>query len=544
LSSFEDAYSKFEIRKDTTLLADISYQTALVHRQRTEHLEFLEHINKSLQFAEAIKYQSKIGMCNNAKLIHFKERNMYQEAEDCGLFALEVFKSIADSSSMGDVYNNLGVLMTAKGQAKQALDYHLKQHALNVKLNNVWGKGYSHSKLAAAYAKSGQISLAKQHIKDALNITRSIGTPYELSGALHRSANLYILVGDDQKALANAKEAMQISKNYEQKSSYGEILNTIIGIYTRQQQLDSALYYTNLFVSNKDSILTESIGKQLNEMEVKYETEKKEAQIVKLGLEDELNRSRIIQQRTIIIGSLIGLLVLGFQFYKLKLKNKHIKNQNGVIANALEEKEVLLKEIHHRVKNNLQIISSLLGIQSRSISDYKAKEAITEGRFRIHSMSLIHQDLYKRDNLTGVEMQIYLPKLARDLINTYRVNNDHVTLDLDIQQLKLDVETVIPIGLIVNELLTNSLKYAFPNNAKGIISISLKESNDILYLNVEDNGIGLNTDQLSQKEESFGHSLIRAFRKKLAADVSITSLDGTQIRIAIKKYDLIYDQIK
>jgi len=543
LSSFEDAFSKFEFRKDTTLLADISYQTALVHRQRTEHLEFLEHINMSLQYAEAIDYQSKIGMCNNAKLIHFKERNMYQEAENCGLFALEVFKSIGDSSSMGDVYNNLGVLMTAKGQPKKALEYHQNQHTLNVKLNNIWGKGYSHSKLAAAYAKSGQISLAKQHIHDALNITRSIGTPYELSGALHKSAILYILVGDDQKALDIAKEAMHISKSYEQKSSYSDILNTIIGIYTRQQQLDSALYYTNKFIANKDSILTESIANQLNEIEIKYETEKKEAQIDKLALEDELNQSRITQQRTIILGSLIGLVVLGFQFYRLKIKNIHIKNQNGIIANALEEKEVLLKEIHHRVKNNLQIISSLLGIQSRSISDFKAKEAITEGRTRIHSMSLIHQDLYKENNLTGVEMNIYLPKLSRDLLQTYQVNNDHISLDLDIQDLKLDVETIIPIGLIVNELITNSLKYAFPNNAPGVISILLKEVDNVLLLTVSDNGIGLDASQLSKKEESFGHSLIRAFRKKLDAKVSIKSIDGTEVKLTIRNYKLIRENI-
>lgn len=223
-------------------------------------------------------------------------------------------------------------------------------------------------------------------------------------------------------------------------------------------------------------------------------------------------------------------------YKKVENQNVEIENQNKIISAALDEKEILLKEIHHRVKNNLQIVSSLLGIQSRSIIDNKAKEAINEGRTRVHSMSLIHQDLYRKDNLTGVEMQNYLPKLASNLFDTYNIQGDHINLILDIDDIKLDVDTVIPIGLIVNELITNTLKYAFPGNRKGNLNISLTEINDTLLLIVVDDGIGLKQIQRETQEKSFGHSLIRAFKTKLDADIDISSLEGTSVSISIKKY--------
>jgi len=219
----------------------------------------------------------------------------------------------------------------------------------------------------------------------------------------------------------------------------------------------------------------------------------------------------------LIVASLFSLGILFTLFFRVRSKNKKINEQNSIISTALTEKEILLKEIHHRVKNNLQVISSLLSIQSRSISDVKAKEAILEGRSKVHSMSLIHQNLYQKDNLTGIQMNDYLPQLSNNLFDTYDINGDQIEIKTDVTPINLDVETVIPIGLIVNELITNCLKYAFFNGRKGTVEVKLKKQNDQLILEVLDNGIGLDIDELTKKKESFGHSLIRAFRNKLGA---------------------------
>jgi len=207
-----------------------------------------------------------------------------------------------------------------------------------------------------------------------------------------------------------------------------------------------------------------------------------------------------------------------------------------VINTELKEKDMLLREVHHRVKNNLQMISSLLGIQSRKIKDEKAKEAIREGRSRVHSMSLLHQNLYQKDNLSGVPIADYLPKLCRSLFDTYNINGDQVKLTTEIEPIKLNIETVIPLGLIVNELITNALKYAFPNGRQGEINIQFKEMDKGLLMVVQDDGVGFQKTEPGESHEGFGHSLIGAFKQKLNADIQFINNGGARIEIFIRNY--------
>ena len=154
-------------------------------------------------------------------------------------------------------------------------------------------------------------------------------------------------------------------------------------------------------------------------------------------------------------------------------------------------------------------------------------------------MSLIHQSLYKKDNLTGIEMKPYLEKLAVDLIPTYNYQDIEIQSVINSEDITLDVETVVPIGLIINELVTNSVKYAFQGRTSGIINIELSEEGGLLRLVVSDNGIGLDSAQLKTKVDGYGHSLIRAFRDKLDAEIKVHSIDGTRVELIIKSYKTI-----
>jgi len=292
---------------------------------------------------------------------------------------------------------------------------------------------------------------------------------------------------------------------------------------------DKALASLTKSVSLKDELRSIQNVRAIENLELKYDTEKKDLEIYAAN-----DRIRF-QTYGMIIGGVM-LISLLFLLLRNTRNRKKIMKQNSFITNSLSEKEILLKEIHHRVKNNLQVISSLLSIQSRSIKNVKAKEAILEGRTRVHSMSLIHQDLYKKDNLTGVRMDRYLGSLTRDLLDTYNVSEGKISLNNDIEPLKLDVESVIPLGLIVNELMSNALKYAFPEDRDGVIDVLLKEEDGYLYLKVADNGIGLDEKQLKVKQDSFGHTLIRAFRSKLDAEIDISANRGTIVSLKIAKY--------
>ena len=202
---------------------------------------------------------------------------------------------------------------------------------------------------------------------------------------------------------------------------------------------------------------------------------------------------------------------------------------------AVEEKDTLLKEIHHRVKNNLQVISALLTLQSKYIKDDQAIEALREGQDRVQSMALIHKDLYQHDNLKGVNTKDYLEKLVDNLIDSYSIDDEDIMLELDIESIWLDVDTMIPMGLMVNELISNALKHAFSGQNNGALHIQLKEIDNQLILNIKDNGKGFDNFEI-QKSNSFGYSLIESFAKKLDAEMNYKFEDGFGIDIIVNRY--------
>ena len=184
-------------------------------------------------------------------------------------------------------------------------------------------------------------------------------------------------------------------------------------------------------------------------------------------------------------------MVLAFICIKSRKKtSEELSQKNTIITEALHEKEVLMQEIHHRVKNNLQVVSSLLSIQSRHLTDNQAIEAIKEGQNRVKTMGLIHQSLYQENDFRGVNMKNYISKLIKNLFNSYNIQPEKIQLKTEIKELNLDIDTVVPLGLIINELVTNALKYAFPEDKKGIIWVKTNLENERFILQVYDDGVG------------------------------------------------------
>jgi two-component sensor histidine kinase len=260
-------------------------------------------------------------------------------------------------------------------------------------------------------------------------------------------------------------------------------------------------------------------------MKAKYEAEKKEAQIAfqKAQLEEQRLRFGVV-----IIGLVLALLI-GALLFRL---TRQLRKRN-------EEKEFLIKEIHHRVKNNLQILSSLLHLQSRQIKDDTALHAVREGQNRVDTMGLIHQKLYMGDNVAKVEMKDYLEQFGQNILDSFGIEDGRVQIEYALEPMYLDVDTAIPLGLIINELTTNSLKYAFPGDRSGVIKIALwKNEKNHLVLSVSDNGAGLTAITDPKNSSSFGTSLVQMLSKKLKGKPETTqSAAGYATTIVFEKYD-------
>lgn len=219
---------------------------------------------------------------------------------------------------------------------------------------------------------------------------------------------------------------------------------------------------------------------------------------------------------------------------------KHNTNQVTILAleEKLNAKETLLKEVHHRVKNNLQTVSSLLSLQSRSINDEKISSIIKSSQNRVVSMAMVHEMLYKRDDYTSkIELKPYVEELCEYLIRSVKGNANKITTKLDIGDFKLSIDTVIPLGLIINETVTNALKYGIPDNVAGEITINLSKKGANTYeMYLGDNGIGFPEDVNPTTSNSLGlkliHNLARQLRGTIARD---TESKGTYYQITFEE---------
>ena len=231
-------------------------------------------------------------------------------------------------------------------------------------------------------------------------------------------------------------------------------------------------------------------------------------------------------------GAVVALFLGFFAYNRIRSGKKEIEHQKEKVEQSLIEKEVLLKEIHHRVKNNLQIISSLLDEQARSSSDAQLKKMMKEGQDRVQSMALIHQNLYQSDNLSGINIRAYINELTKNISHS-QAAAQNVEIALDVDDAKLDIDTAIPVGLILNELITNAFKYAFAGKETGKISIGFHENADKKYLvEVADNGIGLPNDFDIRKAKSLGLNLVQGLVRQLDGTMKFTgSAQGTNFEL-------------
>jgi len=211
------------------------------------------------------------------------------------------------------------------------------------------------------------------------------------------------------------------------------------------------------------------------------------------------------------------------------------KRAERQIQASLREKEILLKEIHHRVKNNLQVISGLLLLQSRELKDRQAIEMLAECQNRIKSMAMVHEELYRSQDLSQIRFGEYIQTLAADLVRSYKVDPHIVALKTDIEDILLGVDVAIPCGLILNELLANSLKHAFPCGRRGEIRVEFRRGQDSeLMLTVSDNGIGFPQDVDFRKTSTLGLQLVNTLTDQLRGRVELDARRGTAFKIVFK----------
>jgi PAS domain S-box-containing protein len=212
-----------------------------------------------------------------------------------------------------------------------------------------------------------------------------------------------------------------------------------------------------------------------------------------------------------------------------------IKITETRLKESVKEKETLLREIHHRVKNNMQIISSLLNLQTRYVNDYESINILKESQNRVKSMAMIHEKLYGSKNFNKVNFPDYIENLVWDLFHSYSINNDTIRPILEIDDVELNIETSIPCGLIITELISNCFKYAFPNNRKGELKVSLENKENSYVLTISDNGIGFPKNIDFKNTKTLGLELVNNLVEQIDGNIQLNKNQGTEFVIKFKE---------
>lgn len=498
--------------------ASTAFKMAWVYKKKGETDKAMSKDLYALKLME--ETGNKAMICNALTRISddLTRQERLEEAKDFALRAIEMAEKNNLSSELFYVYFNAGNVAMSANDYKSSLDYYNK--AMKIVKEQDLGMGSlcditnSHGN---ALKRMGRYKEAKYDYETALKLAKKANYQNAITATIANLGEINLLMGNYTQALGYQLETVSLQVQDKDLSNLTENYQHVSTIYEKLGNYKSALEYQKKAYHMRDSVASIKSDTTMSKMLTRYETNKKEETIE--SQQNEISQQKKLQGLTIgILFLMFVFIVFGIISYRLRVKRSRL------LAAKNAENELLLKEIHHRVKNNLEVVSSLLALQSAQIDDPNTKEAMREGQNRVHSIGIVHQKLYQATNLGAIEMKDYFLNLSESILDSFGAEN-RVKIELAMEKLEIDIDTAVPLGLIVNELLTNTIKYAFPHGKQGNVVIKLeKRKTGILHLEVSDDGIGKSN---IIKGTGFGSQLISLLTRQLRGHMKEEINNGT-----------------
>ena len=475
---------------------------------------------------EAVDYfkkdnnEERIASCQRIIAMIALREDRYEESIRYADESIDIYRKLDDYYKIGlnnftkiDALNRLERFDEALEAANECMDI-----ALNKIPEETFFGTRAYEYRGEVYFKMGNYDLALKDLKEGYRImVEAVGEERAEVNKL-MIGNTLCKMGKYQEGIKNMELALNIS-DIKGQSMVKDLYKDLSECYEKVGDYANAHRNFKTYERLDKETLNSKIANLEEEALIKYETDLKNEEIA--SQEVELAQQSKIQTLYLGLAVLFGLMLLSLWYNFIKNKKT-----TALLAKKNMENELLLKEIHHRVKNNLQTVSSLLSLQSSFISDPAALDAVQESKNRVASMALIHQKLYQGENLAAVEMRDYFNTIGSNIKNSFGSLAADINVNIEMLDLELDVDTAVPIGLITNELVTNSIKYAFKESRKGNISIQLKQSaNGLFQLSVSDDGLASKDGQ--NLNRGFGSMLIELLTKQLGGELKMIKDRGT-----------------
>ncbi len=530
------------LRSDSAFAAEIRHQIGVTYFLEGNRGRALEHFHEALLLAREVKQSS----LQSTNLTFIGEIYEAQGKLPEALASYNQVLNLAASSNryleIASIHQKIGRTLANMGKSAASILSFKKAIKFYHKLQLTEETSEAKIELAQALYHLGRKIEAKSVLSQALT---------EFENYLPEvKANVYLLTakmaldeGNYQRAKVNLDSGFILIDNTNREHQKSSFLAAYVEYYVAQGDFAQALLYSERNQEVLDTLNQIAVLNYEKEMAIKYEVQEKEAALA-IAVEKNARASRERNWLIALMVLLALLLAATIRYASFKHKaNQELTAHKQVIEKSLKEKEVLLKEIHHRVKNNLQVVSSLLNLQARTAKGEEQAQALQEGKNRVKSMALIHRDLYRAENLEGISTGKYIERLCRSLLASYQHSSREIELETDVEDMTLDIDTIIPLGLILNELITNSLKYAFDReDPGGKITVGLHRNGEQIDLVVKDNGRGISLVDLDFKK-SMGFRLIEAFSRKLGGNFKITNERGAAISLSFRAPQLTVSSV-
>ncbi|WP_291855276.1 tetratricopeptide repeat protein [Marinilabilia sp.] len=503
----------------------IHEEIAIAYRRLGDYSRAIESSFKALEIYEKSDSLRIVAHLQLQIGSHFTAENNYPKAITYISQALKTFQQRKDTANVVLAMINLGETYRLDGNADSAAILFKQCLELNQKLKNDYVemvKGYARGNLGMVYGTQNKEDEAIELLKSAMEILGEMNDYYSASVYQSELAQIYIRQGQKEQGEELLRDALQTAEREKLKEQIRDISKDLSRFYEETGRFQDALELRKQYEVYHDSLVNIENVRKTEQLESQYWLDRKDADIRILEVENQSKRRTV----TVLSVSAFILLVLLSILYRLQILRKRaykkVAEQKDIIEKREKEKALLLKELNHRVKNNLQMVSSMFSLQAAQFKGEPAADALVAARRRIDALMLIHQKLYREDVDTHIRLADYIKELVDNLVYGFGKEAD---LHLDLSSAKLYIDLAIPLGIIINELLTNSLKYA-SGESKLRIDVALKEENDKLRLIIADNGPGIPEGFDFRKSRSLGMKLVHSLIRQLQGELTQTNDNG------------------
>lgn len=559
---------------DSARLAKCLNNLGYFYNGQADYVNAISHYRTAMNILERLDDSLGVARCHVNIGIAYKEEGAYDLALESLLDGSRYFERSEGRMELASCYNTIGNIQMEIGNTDSALTYFFRSLQIRRDIGNRKGEAGSltnignvfllqhHYDSALWYLKrsleiknelgdsvliassddlmgevffhQSDFNRADQFYTSALRIRRNAGDQKGAAKTLNNLGELYTAWHKPVQAIMYLREADQLSRAIGVRQVHLRSFQLLTDAYRSGGNLDSSLYYYDQYTLLHDSIFNERQTRVLSELQIKYETEKREQQIFLLNEQEKLLELEVSQGSlwNFILGLIAAILVLvailGAMAYRGR--NKIIAQKQTII----NQKQTMMRELHHRIKNNLQTIASMLELQADGAPE-SSRSSITDISVRLNAMLLIHRNLYSADSDGMVDMRDYLEKLTKSLRQTFG-KGEKVEMHLQADQIFLEADVALNIGFICNEVITNALKHAFTGVQSPAVSVYFKQRDQHLVLEIADNGVGIPKRIPEHSSESFGLKLIDLFSAELKSTATFTAgHPGTLFRLTMPK---------